>query len=409
MKIALVSPYDFSHPGGVTEHIVHLVPELRRRGAEVKLMAPASGELPGDIEEGEDFYRIGRAFPIPANGSVARITLSFHLSRHISRILEREKFDLIHYHEPLMPALPLTVLRASHTCNVGTFHAYAKSSYAYYYSQRLLRRYHRKLHGRIAVSDPAREFVGHYFPAQYTVVPNGVDLDRFRPGLEPLPQFSDGKVNLLFVGRLEKRKGLGILLRAYIALKQRLPELRLIVVGDGRMREGYEEYIERNRIPDVVMAGYVNPEELPRYHASAHIFCAPNTGKESFGIVLLEAMASGLPVVATDIPGFVQVVAPGRQGMLVRRDDPISLASALNLLVLDPELRRRMAAAGRATALKYSWDSVVDRIVSVYEEALDRYIASTFNPLELLTPLEERKRRRYSWLVPGVRRAGGAG
>ena len=396
MKIALVSPYDFSHPGGVTEHIVHLIPELRRRGADVKLMAPASGELPAEIEEGEDFYRIGRAFPIPANGSIARITMSFHLSRWIGRILEREKFDLIHYHEPLAPALPVTVLRASHTCNVGTFHAYAKSSSAYYYGRRLLRRYHRKLHGRIAVSEPAREFVGQYFPAQYSVVPNGVDAERFHPGVTPLPQFRDGKINILFVGRLEKRKGLGTLLRAYIALKRRSPELRLIVVGDGRMRRGYEEYIKRHRVPDVVMAGYVSPEELPRYHASADIFCAPNTGKESFGIVLLEAMAAGLPVVATDIPGFVQVVSPGRQGMLARRDDPISLASALNLLALDPELRQRMAAAGRATALQYSWANVVDKVVGVYAEALDRYIASTFNPLELLTPAEERK-RRYEW------------
>jgi len=272
--------------------------------------------------------------------------MSFHLARWINRILEAERFDVVHFHEPLMPALPITVLRASHTCNVGTFHAYAKSSTAYYYSRRLVRRYFRKLHGLIAVSDPARDFVSHYFPGDYRVVPNGVDLARFSEGVSPLPQFRDGKLNLLFVGRLEKRKGLGVLLRAYVQLKQRIPQLRLIVVGDGRMRKGYESYIDARNIPDIVMAGYVSPDELPRYHASADIFCAPNTGKESFGIVLLEAMAAGLPVVATDIPGFSHVVSPGRHGILVRKDDAVSLASAINLLADDPGLQRATRRRG---------------------------------------------------------------
>ncbi|HXO66522.1 MAG TPA: glycosyltransferase family 4 protein [Candidatus Dormibacteraeota bacterium] len=394
MKIGLVSPYDFSHPGGVTEHISHLARELRSRGATVKLMAPASKDLPADLEGivgADDFYRIGRAFPIPANGSIARITMSFHLGRWINRILEAERFDIIHFHEPLMPALPITVLRASHTCNVGTFHAYAKSSTAYYYSQRLVRRYFRKLHGLVAVSDPARDFVSKYFRGDYRVVPNGVDLSRFNDSVRPLPEFSDGKLNLLFVGRMEKRKGLGVLLRAYVQLKQRVPGLRLIVVGDGRMRKGYESYIESHRIPDIVMAGYVSPEELPRYHASADIFCAPNTGKESFGIVLLEAMAAGLPVIATDIPGFSHVVSPGRHGILVRRDDPVSLASAINLLADDRGLCARLGAAGRVAAGSYSWDRVVEQVVGVYEESLSRF-----------NPNRTKEEERVHYAIPGL-------
>jgi phosphatidylinositol alpha-mannosyltransferase len=382
MKIALVSPYDFSHPGGVTEHINHLAAELRRRGASVKLLAPASGELPAEMEElsdDPDFYRIGRAIPIPANGSIARVTLSFHLARYISRILSRERFDIIHLHEPLMPALPLTVLRASKTCNVGTFHAYSKSSTGYYYGRRLLKRYHRKLHGKIAVSEPARDFVSHYFQSDYRVVPNGIDIARFGGRVEPLPHLRDGKVNILFLGRLERRKGLGVLLRAYMHLKERNPNLRLIVVGEGRMRAGYERYIAHNNVPDVVMAGYVSEEEKPRYYASADLFCAPNTGKESFGIVLLEAMAAGLPVVATDIPGFTQVINPGRQGILVRRDDPVSLASAINLLAADPVLRERLVAAGRTAARGYAWERVTDQVLGVYEESLRRWHRTPFN------------------------------
>ena len=380
LKVALVSPYDFSHPGGVTEHISHLARELRRRGAAVKLMAPASGDLPVQVDDfaEDDFYRIGRPIPIPVNGSIARITMSFHMSRSIGRILEKERFDIIHCHEPLLP-LTVTVLRSSKVCNVGTFHAYAESSSAYYYGKPFVRRFFRKLHGRIAVSSPARDFVSHYFPASYTVVPNGVDVPYFASGAAPLPQFQDGKLNLLFVGRLEKRKGLGTLLRAYVTLKETLPALRLIVVGDGRMREGYERYIEAHRIPDIVMAGYVSHEQLPRYHASADIFCAPNTGAESFGIVLLEAMAAGLPVVATDIPGFSHVVSPGRQGILVRQSDPLSMSSAIHLLAADPGLRARLGAAGRITAAGYSWDRVADQVVDVYDNALRRWHRTPFN------------------------------
>jgi phosphatidylinositol alpha-mannosyltransferase len=383
MKIALVSPYDLSHPGGVTEHITHLAPRLRERGAEVKLMAPASGDVPMEIAEAADadLYRIGRVIPIPANGSIARITLSFHLSRYINRILDKERFDLIHYHEPLMPALPVTVLRASKTCNVGTFHAYSRNSYAYYYGRRLVRRYHRKLHGLVAVSDPAREFVGKYFRGDYRVVPNGIDLDRFGPHVAPIPELRDGKVNILFLGRLEQRKGLGVLLRAYALVKERMPELRLVIVGPARdrARRRYEQFVEGQGLRDVVFAGFVSDEDKPRYFASADIYCAPNTGKESFGIVLLEAMATGLPVVASDIPGFAQVISPGREGILVRRDDALNLASALTLLAGDPGLRLRLASAGRRRAQAFSWDRVTDHLVIAYEDAVRRYQRTPFN------------------------------
>jgi phosphatidylinositol alpha-mannosyltransferase len=398
VKIALVSPYDLSHPGGVTEHITHLAPSLRARGAEVKVMAPASGDLPMEIAEAadEDFYRIGRVIPVPANGSIARITLSFHLSRYINRILDKERFDIIHYHEPLMPALPLTVLRASKTCNVGTFHAYAKSSYAYYYGQRWVRRYHRKLHGLVAVSNPARDFVGRYFRGQYSVVPNGVDLDRFGAHVKPLPELRDGKINILFLGRLEQRKGLGVLLRAYAQVKERIPELRLVIVGPAqdRARRRYESFVEAQNIRDVIFAGFVSDEDKPRYFASADIYCAPNTGKESFGIVLLEAMATGLPVVASDIPGFAQVISSGREGILVRRDDPLSLASALSLLAGDPQLRVRLGRDGLRRAQAFSWDRVVDQLVVAYEDAVRRYQRTPFNqgsPRQLAETIQLRR------------------
>jgi len=229
MRVALVSAYDYAHPGGVTEHVRHLAAGLRRRGHEGTVFAPSSARV---SDQDADFVRVGRPFPIPTHGSVARITVSFHLMNRIKHYVRDSGFDVIHYHEPLMPILPVTALRFSETCNVGTFHAFARSNVGYYYGKPLLKRQVRRLHARIAVSNPARDFVERYFPGEYRIVPNGIDVERFRHS-SPMPEFSDGMVNILFVGRLEYRKGLGYLLRAYEQLKPLYPNLRLIIAGDG--------------------------------------------------------------------------------------------------------------------------------------------------------------------------------
>jgi phosphatidylinositol alpha-mannosyltransferase len=366
VKVALVSAYDYAFPGGVTEHIGHLAAGLRDQGCTVKILAPCSD--PHYEASHPDFVRIGRPFPIPIHGSIARITLSFHLANRVKRLLREEAFDVVHLHEPLMPALPLTALRFSPAVNVGTFHAYARSHIGYYYGKPLLKRYVRKLHERIAVSEPARQFVSRYFPGDYHVVPNGIDLERF-DNQAPFPAFRDGKLNLLFVGRLEQRKGLGYLLRAYLKVKRQNDDIRLIVVGDGPYRRWYANWVQRNAIPDIAMVGYVAAQELPRYYATADIFCAPNTGDESFGIVLLEAMASGKPIIASDIAGFRQVLRSGQEGLLVPRKSSHQLAQAVRLLIDDPDLRLRMGQTGLRTVQQYDWRHVVGRVLTVYQRA----------------------------------------
>ena len=367
MKIGLVSAYDYHHPGGVIEHVRNLGRWLRQLGHEVRVFAPASGRRHGDVEEG--LYRIGRAIPVPVNASVARITLSFHLARRVSDILERERFDVLHFHEPLMPALPITLLRMSRTVNVGTFHAYARSNLGYYYGRPLLKPYLRRLQLALAVSPAARDFVRHYFDVPVRVIPNGIDIDTFRPDHPPIRHLRDDRVNVLFVGRLEKRKGLRDLLRAYEYLKVRVPHSRLVLVGDGPLRSSVESYVSSHRVPDVVMAGFVPAEVLPRYYASADIFCAPATGSESFGIVLLEAMATGLPVVATEIPGYLSVADPGVDTLTVRPKAPAELGAALTVLGRDADLRRRMGAAGLAKARRYSWREVTGQVIQAYQDA----------------------------------------
>ena len=368
MKVGLVSPYDFASPGGVGDHVRYLAQELRRLGHQTQIFAPSSRARPDS--DGGVFHRIGTPIAIPVNDSVARITLSFHLANQVQSIVERERFDVLHFHEPLMPALPMTLLRLSPTVNVGTFHAFARSNVGYYYGRLLLRPYLERLHRGIAVSEPARSFFHRYFPDfPLRIIPNGIDTSVYRPGLSPIRHLRDERVNILFVGRLEKRKGLGDLLRAYRLMRSRVSNARLIVVGDGPLRASAESFISRHRLPDVVMAGFVPDSVLPRYYVSADIFCAPATGSESFGIVLLEAMACALPVVATEVAGYMSVLEPGKDSLTVRPKSWRELSAALVILARDAELRRRMGAAGYDKAQSYSWPSVASQVVDVYEEA----------------------------------------
>ncbi len=367
MKIALVSPYDYPYPGGVTEHIAHLAAEFRKRGHEVHIIAPQSDKAEMHVQVEETVHPVGTVVPVPANGSVARISLSLRLSRQVKEILEQEDFDVIHLHEPLLPALPVTVLRHSHSLNVGTFHAFAQSNYAYFYGKPILRLFVRRLHGRIAVSPPARDFVSEYFPGHYEVIPNGIDYDRFAKPREPLAICREGGPNILFVGRLEKRKGLKYLLRAMAGVWDHFPEARLIVVGSGPLLDDYQKLVESRRVENVIFTGFVSSEDLPKYYQSCDVFCAPSTGQESFGIVLLEAMASGKPLVASDIPGYHFVVNHGVEGFLVPPKDEQALALSLVRLLADADLRAKMGEAGRQRAAQFSWDKVAERVLDFYD------------------------------------------
>lgn len=385
MKIALVSPYDLAVSGGVNSHVVPLAGRFRARGHDVRIIGPASEEA--TIAD-RDVIVIGRPRPVPASGSVARIALSLRLSGQVKEVLERERFDVVHVHEPLMPFLPITFLRFSEAVNVGTFHAAKDGGNRFYaYSKRLLKRWFRKLDGKIAVSPAAERLVSRYFPGYYNIIPNGIDIARFT-GAEPLPQFMDGMRNVLFVGRMEKRKGLKYLLRAFHAVKAEMPDTRLIVVGEGRLREGYEEKMLKAGVEDVVFTGFIPDAELPRYYASADVFCAPNTGNESQGYVLLEAMASGKPVIASNIEGFATVVTDGVEGHLVLPRNVPALALSLVHLLADSDRRAEMGARARIRAEEYSWDRIAQRVLSYYERLLyERSLTSASDERDLLDAL----------------------
>ncbi len=374
MKIALVSPYDWSYPGGVREHVRHLADQFIRSGQDVRILAPASGAGGRLVED--HVYKLGGTTAFPINGSLARISLSPSLGKHVYGVLQQEKFDVVHLHEPLIPGLNLTVLRYSRTLNVGTFHAFAQAGMtstpylAYASAHPFLRPYFRRLAGRIAVSTVAQDFASHYFPSNYRVIPNGINLERFSPTIEPLPNLMDGKKNILFVGRFEKRKGAKYLIRAIPRVRERHPDTRFIFVGEGSLRAGFQHFVEKQGWHDVLFTGYVSDEDLPRYFASADAFCAPATGGESMGIILLEAMAAGIPVVASDIAGYSTVVSHAVNGLLATPRDSEALANALSQILQYESLRQNLIRVGLQRSKQYAWPQLAQSILAYYQELL---------------------------------------
>jgi phosphatidylinositol alpha-mannosyltransferase len=259
---------------------------------------------------------------------------------------------------------------------VGTFHACGARPWYTWCSplgKWYLNRWFRKLDGRIAVSEPAQRYVSSYFPADYNIIPNGVDTKHFNPDVLPIDEFNDGKINILFVGRMEKRKGFDYLLKAYKQIKREIPGCRLIAVGPGnRLRNKYEKRVNRSGLHDVVFAGYVTYSELPRYYKTADIVCFPATGRESFGIVLLEAMAVGKPIIASDIEGYANILTHGDEGLLVPPRDVKKLTESIITLMADKPLRQQMGIRGKLKAQEYEWEDIARRVLDFYTETLNK-------------------------------------
>ncbi len=358
MNIGIVSQSYYPRPGGVTEAVHYTARELRSRGHRVTIITTRYGR---DCQPCEGVIRIGRNALVPVNGAWVNVTLGFNLKGQMERIFRRENFHIIQTHCPLVPSLPLVALKAALPGQklVGTFHAAADSNLGYRIFQKPLLKRAEKLDVRIAVSPSARQFAARYFPGEYTIIPNGVDCERFHPSNPPLDEFNDGSLNILFVGRMDKRKGLPYLLKSLPLIRRKINRrIRLILVGEGKLRKLFTPGQIRLYSGEIVTAGRVPPSLLPRYYASADIFCSPATGRESFGIILLEAMASGVPVVASGIPGYRAIVDHGNNGLLARPRDPASIADSIIRIAQNGESGTAMAKRGRETALLYSWATV---------------------------------------------------
>ena len=316
---------------------------MRRMGHDVWIITSKYGR---ERESEGHVIRLGTGWAAPANGSVGRVTLGLRFKQQAREVLDEQRFDILHFHEPLVPFLSPTMLDASETVNIGTFHAFGGFS-PVVLDRREVRRLARRQARR-----PDRG-LGRGTPLHQPLFPGRVPdhPERRRPRAfqtaEPYEELRDGTLNILFVGRLEERKGLTHLLQAYHRLRKRKVDARLLVIGSGPKLREYKRFVGLRGIRDVEFLGRVSDEQKVRYFASADIYCAPNTGQESFGIVLLEAMAAGVPIVASDIHGFKRVVERNVQGILVEPRNPRALAAALYTLARDPDLRHEMGEAGR--------------------------------------------------------------
>ncbi|MGH2754362.1 MAG: glycosyltransferase family 4 protein [Actinomycetota bacterium] len=362
MRVAIVCPYAWDRVGGVQSHVRSLGRTLRTRGHEVQILAPSSMTLTHQLAGGEDVKLVGRAVGIPANGSVAPLAFGPLAATGIRLALRDLEPDVVHLHEPLIPSLSFLALLNTDAPTVGTFHAAREGSLGYGASRPVLRRAIRRLHARTAVSDAARELISAYFPGEYKLTPNGVEAERFAAA-KPLEL--GGGPNVLFLGRLERRKGLDTLIRALAQAKDLGP--RLLVAGTGPLDRRSRALAEQLDVP-VRFLGRVAEEELPRLYRAADVYCAPGLGGESFGIVLLEAMAAGTPVICSDLAGYRAVAAGSAR--LVPPGQAAPLAAAIREVLTQPVVADELRRAGSRLAGMFDWNRLATGVEAIYELAM---------------------------------------
>jgi phosphatidylinositol alpha-mannosyltransferase len=364
-KIGMVCPYGWDSPGGVQTHIRELTKHLQDEGHQVSVFAPVSDE---DRVNEDWLVNAGKPISIPVNGSVARVLFGPIASSRVKQWITQGDFDLLHLHEPAIPSLSLLACSAATGPMVGTFHVSSPKQKAIYAIGPILEPIVEKLTARIAVSESARQTLKDHFDTDAVVIPNGIESSQYSSA-QPTIHWRNPHT-LGFIGRFEEpRKGLQILLDALPIIARFIPDVRLLIAGPG---DG-DELIKkldiglRNRI---VFLGFLTEQEKASFLKSITVYVAPNTGGESFGIILTEALSAGTPVVASDIPAFQAVLEKGDAGLLFKNGDSPDLAKVLIGLLRDEQLQQNLSSKGKLSSQKYDWQVVADQILSVYEMAM---------------------------------------
>ncbi|MEP7384753.1 MAG: glycosyltransferase family 4 protein [Gemmatimonadota bacterium] len=361
LRIAMVSEYYYPHLGGVTEHVHYLSRELRRLGHHVDIITSTID--PDDRRD--DVVRLGRSVPVYGNASMARITVARGLRDRMRGVLRDGRYDLVHVHCPLNPTLPMLAIEAAQVPVVGTVHTWFPASLAYAMGRRYFQRLLDRVDIPVAVSEAAAKAHDRYFRADWRVVPNGIDLDEFHPHLARPAGMSGDAPTILFVGRFDPRNSLGMLFEAFTQVQRSVPDARLVVVGDGPLRRHYRRLASAN--PGITFTGPLIDERAAHY-AAASVYACPTT-RASFGITLLEAMATGTPVVCSDLHGFRCVVSHEQEALLTPVGDVQQLARALVRVLTDDALRKRLGSRGLDRARQFSWPIVARQLLELYASA----------------------------------------
>ncbi|WP_406830762.1 glycosyltransferase family 4 protein [Pedococcus sp. KACC 23699] len=364
MRIGIVCPYSFDVPGGVQFHVRDLAEHFLAQGHHASVLAPADEgtPLPDYVES------VGRAVPVRYNGSVARLNFGPVTAARVGRWLERGEFDVLHIHEPVTPSISLLALWSAEGPVVATFHTSNLRSRAMQAAYPLLRPSLEKINGRIAVSEDARRTVTTHLGGDAVVIPNGVNVSRFADALpNPAWKGTEQAPTLAFLGRIdEPRKGLPVLAAAMPAVLARHPGARVLVAGPGDV-DAARERLDPRVAAATEFLGMVSDDDKAALLSSVDAYVAPHTGGESFGIVLVEAMSAGAPVVASDLAAFVRVLDSGRCGAMFANEDPADLSRQLVRLLGDPAERRRLSAEGSRRAQVFDWAVVAEDVMAVYE------------------------------------------
>ena len=367
LRIGICAPYDLARAGGVNSHIRAQARALRHLGHSVCVFGAASAPL----TEGE--LPIGGCISLVVFGTETGIGIDPRAWSRVARLFRRERFDVVHVHEPLMPLVPWCATWQAEAPVVATFHTHRERGHRFYpLSRPLLAPLMRRVSRRIAVSTAARHTVARHFPGHYAIVPNGIDVARFRAAADRPSALSPDQPHVLYVGRLEPRKGVGHLIDAMALVKRDIPRVRLVIVGSGPEREALEKRALAADL-ETLFVGHVSDDCLPAYYQAADVVCSPALGGESFGIVLLEAMAAGRPVVASRIDGYVGLVGDADCGArIVPPGDAPALAREITALLADAELRRRLGAKGPTFAAGFDWEAIAKELQAIYHDVLNR-------------------------------------
>lgn len=374
LKVGIVSEYYYPHLGGLSGDVHYAAVEFAKMGYDVKLIT-SHVAAPHNLRHsphGFEILRVGRSIPVIANGSLAKVTLGWRLGKQIKDLIREQEFDVIHIHCQLTPVLPILFQRHADCPIVAHLHTLMRSKpIIYNWLQKTLIRVMNDFEGRIAVSEVCAKPFREWFKCDFKIIPNGIPMDEFRPPIQKIERFNDGRINLFFIGRLEPRNGLSVLIDAFKIIHAAEPRTRLIIAGAGPLKAFFEDSVDPKLRSEIHFIGPIL-EEKPNYFATADINICPTTRVASLGVTFLESLASGKPTVASDIPAFNETAESGKECLMAHPDKPEEFAAQVIRIIREPALG---ALIGKRAVQKmerdYDWAEIIRRV--------DQYTHSVLN------------------------------